>query len=648
MRPIFALFALILCLAAPQAQAAPESHTTLSLTSPVTAVGNLADIPLTVDVKIESGWKIYWRAPGDAGLPPVFDWAGSKNISRTEIGWPAPHRFTFADLDNIGYKNHVTFPIKVYPQQTNASVDAALKVDLLVCSDICVPESHHLTLSLPAGAAEASDDAAIYKTSLTTLPTQENDHFFFRKASLTVDQDNRNMMIIDVSTPSAPSGKGDLFIEHASGITFGAPTMVYDAEAKRATFTVPLHATEPLEELRAKLHGDKITFTYVDGEKSIEGSALLDTEKSVPVIKNETMPQTWHDRLQNFDMRILALAIFGGLILNLMPCVLPVLSIKILSVVSHGGKDRRFTIFRNFMASAMGIMASFWLMAGTLSVVKSAGGTVGWGIQFQHPAFLLFLTVVLLLFAANMWGLFEIPLPQFITRRIPARHENEPTLLGHFLTGAFATLLATPCSAPFLGTAVGFALARDTFDIFAIFTLLGFGLALPYIILALSPGIFKHMPKPGRWMVKMKKILALSLLVTALWLGNILFTITATPALDSGWQKFDEALIAPAVENGQTVFVDITADWCLTCKANKKLVLQTTAVKEMLAAQNVLLLQGDWTKRDETIAAYLRKYGRYGIPFNIAYGPGAPDGIPLPELLSKDAVAAALNEAAGE
>lgn len=645
MRAIFTFFALFL-LTQP-VMAAALQHASVSLTSPVTATGDLQDIPLALDIRIEKGWKIYWRTPGDAGLPPVLDWTGSGNFSRADISWPAPHRFTVSDIDNIGYKDHVTFPLKLYPAVPGKAVNIALKIDLLVCSDLCVPETHSLTLSLPEGESAASADAALYQDALVSIPVAENDHFFFSKASLSVDQDNRNLMIVDVSTPTAPDNKADLFVEHASGIGFGAPVITFDAAQKRATFTVPLHATEPLEELRQKLRGDKLTFTYVDDRKSVEGTALLDTEKDVPVVNNEA-PLTLTDRFKSFDMRLLALAIFGGFILNLMPCVLPVLSLKVLSVVSHGGKDRRFAIFRNFMASALGIMTSFWLMAATLSAVKSAGGTVGWGIQFQHPAFLAFVTAILLVFAANLWGLFDIPLPQFIARRIPKKHEQEPTLLGHFLTGAFATLLATPCSAPFLGTAVGFALARDTFDIFAIFTLLGFGLALPYIILALSPGIFKHMPKPGRWMLKLKKILALSLFVTALWLGNILFSITAAPALDSGWQRFDEALIAPAVENGQTVFVDITADWCLTCKANKKLVLETKAVKDMLVAQNVLLLQGDWTKRDEVIAAYLKKYGRYGIPFNIAYGPNAPEGIPLPELLTKDSVAAALNEAAGE
>ena len=248
-----------------------------------------------------------------------------------------------------------------------------------------------------------------------------------------------------------------------------------------------------------------------------------------------------------------------------------------------------------------------------------------------------------------MWGAFEVPLPRFIARHASRnKTEDEPTLLGHFLTGAFATLLATPCTAPFLGTAVGFALARGALEIFSIFTFLGIGLALPYILLAVSPSVFKYMPKPGKWMVSLRKILALALLLTALWLGSVLASISTTPALDSGWTKFDKALIAPAVAEGHTVMVDVTADWCLTCKANKRFVLESTEIVEALSGDNIIRLQADWTQRDQDIAAYLQSFGKYGIPFNIVYGPAAPEGIVLPELLSREAVLNALTEAAGE
>jgi suppressor for copper-sensitivity B len=281
-------------------------------------------------------------------------------------------------------------------------------------------------------------------------------------------------------------------------------------------------------------------------------------------------------------------------------------------------------------------------------VLQATGKNIGWGIQFQHPAFLVFLIAILCLFSANLFGVFDIPLPRFIANRIPARHDKEPTLMGHFLTGAFATLLATPCTAPFLGTAIGFALAGGPVEIFVIFTFLGAGLALPYIVLAISPGLFRLMPKPGKWMGTLKKVMSLALLATAGWLVSILLTVAASATLDDGWQKFDQALIAPAVQEGKTIIVDVTADWCLTCKANKKLVLQKKEVVEMISAPNILRLQADWTHPDQAIADYLKSFGKYGIPFNVVYGPGAPEGIVLPELLTMDTVQNALTEAAGE
>jgi suppressor for copper-sensitivity B len=248
-----------------------------------------------------------------------------------------------------------------------------------------------------------------------------------------------------------------------------------------------------------------------------------------------------------------------------------------------------------------------------------------------------------------MWGAYEIPLPRFIAHRVGRRgHDTEPTVLGDFLTGAFATLLATPCTAPFLGTAIGFALAGSSLDILAIFTMLGIGLAAPYILLAVMPGLFKYLPRPGKWMLHLRRVMAFALVTTAIWLGATLHTITTQPTLDAGWRKFDEALVAPAVAEGRVVFVDITADWCITCKANKRLVIDTPDVQAALNQPHIIKLQGDWTQQDETIAAYLRSFGKFGIPFNVVYGPAAPQGVVLPELLSKRAVTDALTMATGE
>ncbi|HEY0832581.1 MAG TPA: thioredoxin family protein, partial [Azospirillum sp.] len=394
---------------------------------------------------------------------------------------------------------------------------------------------------------------------------------------------------------------------------------------------------------------------------------------------------------------MLAVALLGGLILNLMPCVLPVLSLKMLSMVAHSGAPPR-RVRAGFLASAAGILASFLVLAGAMVALKTAGAAVGWGIQFQQPLFLVFMVVLVTLFAANLWGLFEIPLPRFLADTAGGTEGHGYG--GQFATGAFATLLATPCSAPFLGTAVGFALANGPLEVFAIFTALGVGLALPYLLVAAFPAIARHLPRPGRWMVALRRVLggALALtgvwllsvmavqvgepvaglvaalmaaLVLALWLGHrlaagmrwagpvsaALLTLAAfivpvqfgagadaAPVATTAWKSFDEAAIGKHVAEGRTVFVDVTADWCITCQANKKLVMNRGEVARRLDG-DVVALRADWTRPDERIAAYLARHGRYGIPFNIVYGPGAPDGIALPELLTTGAVLEALDKA---
>lgn len=652
-RPFFALLLAALIFwggPATAQQPAASKHSAVRLYSPVMATGDLDKIPAALEITLQDNWKTYWRTPGDAGLTPVVATDGSTNIAKVDLHYPAPHRFTIYDIDNFGYKHTVTLPVDITPAKAGDAVDAQFRVDLLVCDEICVPESHTVSLSLPAGTAEASTDAAAYDAALKKLPPRDVQGVEFKDTHLTVSSDNRTQLVVNAILSQKPSRDADLFVESEGGeVSFGKPVIEHDSTTGQTTFTAFANTTTPTDQIAQKISKSPLVLTYVDGDLSAEGSialgetplaaqtATLDDEQAAPTL----------------SLSILLYALLGGLILNLMPCVLPVLSLKVLSVLSHGGaktdKASRHKVFVHFMASAAGIITSFWLIAGGLVGLKLAGESIGWGIQFQHPGFLIFLIVVILAFAFNMWGLYEIPLPRFIAHRVGRRRDDtEPTVLGDFLTGAFATLLATPCTAPFLGTAVGFALAGSAVDIFTIFTFLGIGLALPYILLALMPRLFKYLPKPGAWMLKLRRVLAVALFATAAWLASTLYTISTQPTLDAGWEQFSEAAIAPAVADGKVVFVDITADWCLTCKANKRLVLDTDDVIAGLNQPHVVRMQGDWTKQDEVIAAYLKSFGKFGIPFNVVYGPAAPQGIILPELLSQRAVLDALVTAAGE
>lgn len=641
------IFILNILLFTPAQAESPPRHSQARLLSAVMGVDKLETVQAAVEVKLDAGWKTYWRTPGEAGLAPVFDWAGSSNFKSAHVRWPAPVRFTAFDIDNYGYEGTVIFPVDVTVEEPGKPLTLNLKLDLLICEELCIPESHKISLTIPARESILSEDQPLIAAAAAKIPANLSaENFSIHNIWLTQESGNKVSLHVNARSAQGFDSASDMFVESSPFVSIGRPDVAFDAGTQELQLTSPVRSAESMEELQKKLSRAPLTLTFTTASVAFESRFPLNGGAA-----QESLPDIVSFAAQHIDAGILLLAFLGGLILNLMPCVLPVLSLKILSVLSHGGKDHRihrWTVFRNFMASAAGILFSFWVMAGILAAFKSAGHNLGWGIQFQHPAFLIFLIVTLALFAVNMWGLYEIPLPRFIARNIPAEHAHEPTLAGHFLTGAFATLLATPCTAPFLGTAVGFALAGQAADIFIVFTFLGLGLAFPYIILSLSPRIFKYMPKPGRWMLAFKKMMALALALTAVWLASVLLTVTTQPTLDTGWTKFNEALIKPAVDEGQTVIVDITADWCLTCKANKRLVLDQKDVADALFGPNILRLQADWTQRDDSIAAYMRKYGRYGVPFNIVYGPGAPNGIILSELLSRDEVMNALTEAAGE
>jgi len=398
----------------------------------------------------------------------------------------------------------------------------------------------------------------------------------------------------------------------------------------------------------------------------------------------------------------LLFALLGGLILNVMPCVLPVLSLKLLGLIGHEGESSRH-VRLGFLASAAGILTAFAGLAAVLAALKGMGGSVGWGIQFQQPWFLIAMMLVLTLFAGNLWGWFEIPLPSFIGRL--AGIGGRGNLAGQFGAGIFATLLATPCSAPFVGTAIGFALARGTSEIFAIFIALGLGFAAPYLLVAALPAIAELLPRPGRWMIAIRRLLGLMLAGTAVWLLTVLaveidrtavwavaalvvaivgalwarhhlpvrlraispaavgflalaalavptqFAASRSVAVSADpaglWRPFEEAAIARLVGEGKTVFVDVTADWCVTCVVNKRLVVDSSGIQNRLRGANVVAMQADWTQPDDGIARYLAANNRYGIPFNAVYGPGAPKGIVLPELLSEGVVLDALAKASG-
>ena len=298
--------------------------------------------------------------------------------------------------------------------------------------------------------------------------------------------------------------------------------------------------------------------------------------------------------------------------------------------------------------AAAGVITSFMLLGAGLLALRQAGVAIGWGIQFQNPIFLGFAASAIALFGLVMLDIINLPVPQFIQNlgRGMGQGQNGPSYTGDFLSGALATLLATPCSAPFVGTAIAFALTATPLQMMVIFLAMGIGLAMPWLVIAAAPRLAVLLPKPGPWFKTLKQILAAGLFLTSAWLISILVTVTVGASnAEDGWRQWQPQLAEELARDGQVVFVDVTADWCITCKANKALVLNTDEMKSVFADKNVVLLQADWTAPNDEITAYLASFDRYGIPFNIVYGPSQTGGIILPELLTREVVLDALDKA---
>ena len=681
---------------------AGDDNVQVRLISGVSAVGKDGALPIGLQFRLAEGWKVYWRSAGDAGFPPSIVWDGSRNFGAANWSWPLPIRFSLFGFETFGYKDEAVYPIEITPERSGNGVDLWAKTNALVCSDICIPLEADLQLTLPAGEPRPTAFTQLLSRYRAQVPGPPRGTGLDLASFGAIGEPAPHSLSVRL-TSSRPLVAPDVFVEAAKGFSFGKPVVQFSADRLTADLTIP--ATVPKGKA---LRGQEMVLTTVDGERFMQIAATV-TNSQLPAFAAQEDGNIWAAVIG-----MLGVAFLGGLILNLMPCVLPVLSLKLLGVVKYGGAAPG-AIRRGFLASAAGIVFSFLVLAAAAIGLQMAGVGVGWGIQFQHPAFLVAMTLLVMGFAANLWGLFEIPLPRLIADRLVPSSGSKPaenSLVGHFATGAFATLLATPCSAPFVGTAVAFAFSRGPVEILAIFAVMGLGLATPYLLVAFVPRLAQMLPRPGRWMIVLRRVLGLALLATAIWLlsiiavqagtksagiiGGLLLaglvvlwisrpdgegrkrlgtvvtssllagiallalgigveanvnrreapevtrTADASPEAEVTWVTFDTQEIARLVAEGHTVLVDVTADWCITCKINKSLVLLRGPVGAHLATGRVIAMRADWTLPNPDIADYLASFGRYGIPFNAVYGPKAPTGIALPELLSDDTVLAAI------
>jgi suppressor for copper-sensitivity B len=630
-----------------------------------------------LEFRFAKGWHGYWRTPGDAGVSPQIDWSRSDNVAGAEVAWPAPHRLVIEGLQNYIYEGKVVLPIKLRIKNPTATTRIEVGLNYAACSDVCVPYQANLTLPLSPGAGTPAAEAPLIDQAKTSVPGTPQAVQIDVVRAVIGGKGSAHTLTVDLRSVK-PFVRPDLFVEGARNVIPAAPAVALRDNRRSAHLTVALAGSLPADH--------PLTVTFVDQDRSAQFSTTANSAGAAPAGLG--------------TLAALLSALLGGLILNLMPCVLPVLSIKLFAFTRHASEGLR-VIRLGALATAGGITFSFLLIALSLVILKWSGATLGWGIQFQQPWFLAGMATVTVLFAASFFELLPIALPSSILRFVPGRTTHHFTFEA-FLTGSFATLLATPCSAPFVGTAVGFALTRGPLDILAIFLCLGIGMSLPYLIAALFPGSVRWLPRPGRWMILLRQVLGVLLLGTAIWLLFILWSTAgafvaattgillaaligfrallrvregsilsrgsraatailalaplvvsvsaASPTFQTSteprWQSFDPAALQRAVGEGKTVLVDVTATWCLTCKVNELTVFEANDVRARLDQPDVVRMRADWTRPDPAIAMYLRHFARFGIPLDVVYGPRQPQGKPLPELLTPGILIRALDHAA--
>ncbi len=661
-----------------------DAHAAARLITAVAATGSWARLDAGVQIRLAPGWHTYWRTPGDAGIPATLDWTGSDNASSFEVAWPAPVRFAVSGLETQGYENAVVLPVSVTLPRPGLPARFHLRLDYAACSNVCVPYHADLQLDLSSGVAVPDGESGLIADARSLVPVDPATLGMRVRAVSVADRGGSAELAITLDG-HLPRGPLDVFVE---GLPSGSAGHAVgdNVSAKELILRVPISSTHA-----AGLAGAPLDLTLVSGARSATFSARPLLIQEMPGAR-QSLPA------------IFGLALLGGLILNLMPCVLPVLGLKLLALARIADTSSKREARVALLVTAAGVGASFFILGAAVIGLRAAGLAVGWGIQFQQPWFLAGMAAATTLFAANLWGWLAMDLPASAVSRV-ATVRSSRKHADAFLSGGFATLLATSCSAPFLGTAVGFALSGSASDVVLVFGGLGLGMAIPLLAGALWPGFARWLPRPGPWMDWLRRALGLALLGTAAWLvvvlgvvagpdtaltvGGILAVLlvmlawrrrdsrgwssritwgavagfmaltllSVTIASGQGeakieqartgpWQDFDLARIGPAVSVGKVVMVDVSAAWCLTCKLNEATVLSRSPVRDRLQAPGVVAMRADWSKPDPAIATYLKSFGRFGVPMDVVYGPGAPGGIVLPELLTPSAVTDALDRAA--
>lgn len=670
-------------------------HTRPTLVLPVTTARPGDTVLAGLRLVMDSGWHTYWQNPGDSGEATTVRWDLPSGVTADPIQWPLPHKLTVATVTTYAYENEVVLLVPLHLATNLPPGPLNLKAHLtwLECQNVCLPQKADVTASLTVGNdAVASPEASLIQQWQAQLPREDGAFQFTATWDCPADGDTRAFSIAarPVGESRPPVTQAEFFPLAADNFDVPANTQVNFSPSgdfvlhktiKKFSGDWPTNLTGLVTYTRdGQTHGCMVTV------------ALTATTSLVPTAASQDASASTSPSL----VWVLLSAFLGGMILNLMPCVLPVIALKILGFVNEAGSaPRRVRALGGVYT--LGVLMSFLVLAGLVIGLKSAGRLVGWGVQFSSPAFLVALTTLVTLVALNLFGLFEIVLGDGAADaagRLTARRG----WAGAFFNGMLATALATPCTAPFLGSALGFAFAQPATIIVLVFLAAGLGLAAPYLVLSWNPAWLKILPKPGVWMEKFKVAMGFPVLASALWLFTLaadnlpkvgvlrfgLFLIAlafaawiwgtfvqrgrrgrgvaavASVLLVFGaaayawkpspeviaWQPWSADAVARARAAGHPVLVDFTADWCLTCQVNKKTSLEAPSVRAKLAELGVVPLVGDYTHSPDDITRELNRYHRAGVPLVLVYPADATRAAEvLPEVLTPQTVLDALQSA---
>lgn len=666
---------------------------------------------LAVVLRHEPGWHTYWRMPGEAGLPTTFTFTLPQGMKAQEPLFPLPERFLTAGLVTYGYSGETIFPFQLdVPRTTAFGSRQTIKVSLsfLACKDVCIPGEASASIRLPVViATDPGPDAARIEAAQRLIPEVVQNEWV--KATM---EDDRIRFDIPAQAGKVISNLTFFPLAADAMDIKTEPVLHRTQEGATSLFlkATPEFATSP----RSTIDGVLIA----DGGPANGGWAA---EMSVPVIKGtvELFPlnaqsmaptaagtngtnrvtKSVSSRPSLSTLTAVGFALLGGLILNLMPCVFPVLSLKLLQLV-EGAKKGESLVAHGFVFTS-GVLFTMLLLSGTLLALRAAGLALGWGFQLQSPGVIALLMLLFTGITLNLAGLFEFTVGTQLADTSIVRR-NKTGLKSSFLTGMLAVIVASPCTAPFMGAALGYAVTQPAVEALAVFLALGLGMALPWLLLCLVPAWANWLPKPGPWMDTFRKIMAVPMGLALVWLGwvlsrqvsttGLLLMTTGVAALGvalwlfgrrqwgkptslalviamsvialgaygvvaSGsvsemaarssadrWEPWSDEAVEAALAQGRPVFVDFTAAWCVTCQANKIAVLNTDSVTQALQTGNFVTLEGDWTNRDERISTVLERYNRTGVPLYLVYSPTGEVTV-LPELLTTDTVLEALRNA---